>query len=230
MPPATPPAWPPAWPPATWRPGGAAARWAAWLGLGLGLDFTVWFGLQHIAFLAANPGTAAALALCWVHVFVLPPCFAQPVRRRWLLGGPAVGAAGAPAALGIGFIIGLQAGFLAFLSFVAANAPTPGSYHPPQPVLDALLQALFETLIGGSVAAGGAIASSLATGIAALVPGLPRPRLSWRVALAGAGGALVFLPLLLPLWGPRAWQEPACLLASALFSLVLVNWRAITRS
>ena len=226
------PGLPPESPTAAPRPAGAAARWAAWIGLGLGLDFAVWFGLQHIAFLAANPGSAAALALCWVHVFVLPPCFARPWCWRWLLGGPVLGGAGAPLGLGIGFAIGLQAGSLAFLSLVAFSTPATEStpYHPPQPVLDALLQALFYILIGGSIAAGGAIAGFLATGIAALVPGLPRPRLSWRVALAGAIGATVFLPMLLPLWGPAVVQEPACLLTAALLSLILVNWRAITTS
>ncbi len=204
------------------------ARRAVWFALGLGLDFATWLPLRQIPWLAGNPGSAGAVALCWVHAFVLPACFARPFRAGWLAAAAALGLVGTPLAIGIGFLFGLQAGALALLSMFAFGSGGT-SYQPPSPIMDTMLGWLFAVLLSSGFIVGAAIATISAVGVACLVPGLPRPGFSWRLVIAGGAGALVFLPLATPS-ALAAWQQPAGLLAASLCSLILVGPRAITNS
>lgn len=211
----------------------ASVQWAAWVAAGLALDLLAWSVLSRIRVLAANPGSASALALCWVHPFVLPSLFARPFRGgRNMLIGAASGLLGAPIALLAGALTGLQAGMLAFLLLAAISPPAGESvvHQAPGPALRVILDVLSGVVLWGGFMTGSAMAGLVATGLAVFVPSLPRPRMSWRVPVAGACAAVVLLPDWLFRWLQPPWREPLMLLAAALPGLVLVNWRRMTRT
>ena len=211
---------------------GQAWQWAAWITAGIALDLAAWSGMLHFRVFNQDPGSASAVALCWVHGFVLPVLFGRPWRGllRLVLAAGA-GWFAAVAAVVIGTIAGLQVGFLVMLPIMAFGGPVGecAPYHaPPGPLLMAVEDWIGAVLLWSGVAAGAATAAVAAIGMAALLPGLQRPRISWRVALAGAWASIVFLPD----WEVRGllppWREPSLLVVAALPWLVFVNWRAIT--
>ncbi len=190
-----------------------------------GLDLAAWFVFQRASFLAANPGSASALALCWVHVFVLPSLLDRPWRapRRSAL---AVGA-GLPAAalaLIVGIAAGLFVGFAAFDVMVAlvGRYDPNAAFDPPGPTLAALQDAMSYLVLWSGPAAGSAATAATAVGLAAALPGVRRPRLSWWFVLAGAWASLVLLPdWLVPALQPP-WREPALLVAAGLPSALVI--------
>ncbi len=191
----------------------------------LGLDLAAWSVLRHLPFLAANPGSASALALCWVQVFVLPSLLDHPwqgPRRLALAAG-----AGLPAAmvsLVVGIAAGLFVGFTAFdIMVVIVGQYDPGApYDPPGPTLAAMKDLLSDLVLWSGPAAGAAAAAATAAGLAAALPGVRRPRLGWGFILAAAWASLV----LLPDWLVRAlqppWREPVLLVAAGLPSILVV--------
>ena len=199
----------------------------------LGLDLVAWSGTRHIPVLAGNPGSASALALCWVHAFVLPPLLGRPwgsVLRLLLCAG--VGVLAAPLALMGGLVVGLNVGSMAFLiGFgVSSLAGESAAYDPPGPLLRAVEDVLGGVMLWSGPAAGAAVSAIIAVGLSALLPGVQRPRISWWVVAVGAWASVVFVPdwLIAALQPP--WREPVLLIAAGLASVVLVNMRAITRN
>ncbi|MGI4939717.1 MAG: hypothetical protein ACRYHQ_03975 [Janthinobacterium lividum] len=105
--------------------------------MAFGLDLAAWSVLRHVPFLAANPASASALALCWVQVFMLPSLLNHPwhgPRRLALAAG-----AGLPAAM-FSFVVGIAAGlfvgFAAFDIMVAIGGrydTKPPTIHPAPP-------------------------------------------------------------------------------------------------
>ncbi len=211
---------------------GWVISWTAWLTVGIGLDLAVWSQLRRIHHLAENPGCAGALALCWVHPFVLPALFGRPWRGlRQLLLGAAVGSLAAPLAVAFGFLMGLQTGSLAFMVLLAF-ASAGGGLGPYGQLANTAFDVLFDGVLWSGFAAGAAVAASAAFGMAAAMPNFPRPRRFRRVVLAGACASAVFLPLFLPDEVADVPQPPlreaTFLLSAALPALILVNWWSLT--
>ncbi len=207
--------------------------WAGWVIVAIALDLAAWSRLRHIPALAGNPGSASALALCWVHAFVLPPLFGRPWRGlSQLIVTAGTGTVAAALAIVVGFLTGLQVSLMVFLTVAAFDGPHDGSavYHPPGLVLGAVEDLLWDAMVWSGFAAGTAVAAVTAVGLAAILPGAQRPRLSWRVALAGACASVVFLPDWVAGALRSPWREPALLVAAGLPAAVLVNRHAITRN
>ena len=127
---------------------------------------------------------------------------------------------------------------MAFLIGVACGGPYGGSavYDLPGPVLQAVEDVLWHVLVWSGLAAGTAVAAVTAVGLAALLPGAQRPRLSWWVPSAGACASMVFLPDSLPAlqhWLVAlqpAWREPVLLVAAGSLTASFVSRHAITRN
>ena len=202
------------------------------LPIAFGLDLVAWFVFRQASFLAANPGSASALALCWAHVFVLPILLDRPGRapRRFALAAGA-GLPAAALALIVGIAAGLFVGFAAFDIMVAIvgrydpNAP----FDPAGPALTALQDAMSYLVLWSGPAAGSAATAATAVGLAAALPGVWRPRLNWWFILTGAWASLVLRPdWLVPALQPP-WREPALLVAAGLPSALVIIHQAATR-
>ena len=201
-----------------------------WFIVAVGFDVAAWSALRLVSALAGNPGSASALALCWVHVFILPPLLARPWRGLLrLILTVSIGVAAAAIALAAGFVVGLQVGSMALLIGFAFSGPCTGAYHePPGPLLQILQDLLGDVMLWSGFAAGSAVALTAAVGLAAIQPGSPRPRLSWWLVTSGAWASIVFLPdwLIRSLQIP--WREPVLLaVAGAPSILVLLSRRGI---
>ncbi len=109
--------------------------------------------------LAENPGSASALALCWVHVFILPPLLARPWRGLLrLILTASIGVAAAAIALAAGFVAGLQVGSMALRIGFAFSGPYTGAYHePPGPLLQTVQDVIGDIMLWSGPAAGSAI-------------------------------------------------------------------------
>ncbi len=201
-----------------------------WFIVAVGFDVAAWSALRLVSALAENPGSASALALCWVHVFILPPLLARPWRGLLrLILTATLGVAAAAIALAAGFLSGLQVGTMALLIGFAFYDPYTGAYHePPGPLLQTLQDVLSDVILWSGFAAGSAVALSAAVGLAGIQPGSPRPRLSWWLVTSGAWASIVFLPdwLIRSLQTP--WREPILLaIAGAPSILVLLGRHGI---
>ncbi len=152
-----------------------------WFIVAVGFDVAAWSALRLVSALAENPGSASALALCWVHVFILPPLLARPwCGLLRLILTASIGVAAAAIALAAGFVAGLQVGSMALLIGFAFYGPYTGAYHePPGPLLQTVQGVLGDIMLWSGPAAGSAISLIAAVGLAAIKPGLQRPRLSW---------------------------------------------------
>ncbi len=201
-----------------------------WFIVAVGFDVAAWSALRLVSALAENPGSASALALCWVHVFVLPPLLARPwcgLPRLILTAG--IGMIAAPIALAAGVVAGLQIGSMALLIGFAFYGPYTGAYHePPGPLLQTVQDVLGDIMLWSGPAAGSAVSLIAAVGLAAIKPGSQRPRLSWWLVGSGAWASIVFLPdwLIRSLQIP--WHEPVLqAVAGAPSILVLLSRRGI---
>ena len=142
---------------AVMRPEDRLRRWAGWIIVAVGLDLAARAGLRRVPALAGNPGSASALALCWVHAFVLPPLFGQPWRGlSRLVATAGVGTLAAPFAVLVRFLLGLQTGLMAFLIGVAFSGPYKAGavYDPPGPLLQAVQDVLRHVMVWSGCAAG----------------------------------------------------------------------------
>lgn len=220
----------------TWERQVSKWRWrrGCWIVVAVGLDVAAWSALGHVYFLAENPGSASALALCWIHAFVLPALLGCPWRGLLrLVAATSIGMVAAPFALLAGFIAGLQVWSVTFLIGFAISGPynADAVYDPPGALLRTVKGVLVDIVLWSGPAAGSAIALIAAVGLAAILPDAQRPRLSWWLVAAGAWALIVFLPdwLIRSLQIP--WREPILLAAAGLPSiLLLLNHRAITPS
>ena len=207
----------------------AVLLWSLWIGASLVVDLAAWAALHTIPVLAADPpGSAGAIALIWVHGFILPPLFAGGNRRASRL---ALGSGVALVAVPVALVLAIAAGFLvlntSLLAIIALSPPQDDYVARHETGL--FLQPVFgirEGVMSTVPGVGGAVAALSAGGAAAAIPPLCRPRLSWRVALAGAWSATVlFMPEWWPPWLDGAWRTPALLFGAALPPLILVSWR-----
>lgn len=207
----------------------AVLLWCLWIGAGLSLDLAAWTALRTISVLAADPpGSAGGIALLWIHGFVLPPLFAG--GSRWasrLLLGFGVALVAVPVALVLAIVTGFLVMDIPLMTIIGLSPPQDDYVARQETGL--ILRIIFELLsyaMATAPGAGGAVAALSAGGIAAAVPPLCRPRLSWRVALSGAWSATI---LLMPEWWipwlDRPWRTPVLLFAAALPPLLLVSWR-----
>ena len=201
-----------------------------WFVVAIGLDVAAWSALRLVPALAENPGSASALALCWVHVFVLSPLLA----RHWcgllrLILTASIGMIAAPIALAAGVVTGLQVGSMALLIGFAFYGPYTGTYHEPSgPLLQTVQDVLGDIMLWSGPAAGSAISLIAAVGLAAIKPGLQRPRLSWWLVVSGAWASIVFLPDWLIRSLQMPWREPVLLaVAGAPSILVLLSRHGI---
>lgn len=208
------------------------SRSFCWMVVAAFLDVAAWSAFRPVPFLAANPGTASALALCWVQVFVLPPLLARPWRGlARLAADAAIGVAAASAALVVGIIAGLQVGAFALLTMFAFTGPYTGAYRdPPGPVLHLVEDGLGDVVLWSGPAAGSAAALVVAVGLAALRPGTRRPRLSWRLVVSGAWASVVLLPDWLVMALRPPWREPVLLIAAGLPGILVLLGRDGTTS
>ena len=201
-----------------------------WFIVAVGFDVAAWSALRLVSALAENPGSASALAMCWVHVFILPSLLARPWRGLLrLILTASIGVAAAAIALAAGFVAGLQVGTITLLIGFAFSGPYTGAYHePPGPLLQTLQDILGDVMLWSGFVAGSAVALITAVGLAAIQPGSPRPCLSWWLVTSGAWASIVFLPdwLIRSLQTP--WREPILLaIAGAPSFLVLLGRHAI---
>ena len=120
---------------------------------------------------------------------------------------------------------------MALLIGFAASGPADGSavYDPPGPLLTAVKDVLGDVVLWSGFAAGAALASVVAVGLAAVQPGTRRLRVSWWVVGTGAWASVVFFPDWLASALQPPLREPALLVAAGLPSAFLVSWHAITR-
>lgn len=207
-----------------------------WIGVATGLDLAIWSAVRHVPMLHKY-GFASALALCFVHPFVLPPLFGRPWAGALRTVGPiGVGVLAAPLALLLGYGVGVNAGALGFLVMVGLSAAVgwlgnlAGVLPPNGRAFYAVQDVLGTAWLWSAFAIGTAVAALTAVGLSALLPGAWRQRLSWRVALAGAwASVLVGMPddALTVLSGP--WREPELLLLAAVPVAALVNRDGLTR-
>ena len=167
------------------------------------------------------PGVAMAIVLCWVHVFVLPPLFCRSWRLCALVVGAVAGAVASPLAVLIGFLSGFIPGTAAFTLFLAVARGADGGV-PASHATNIVVEVLLKTAELGLMLFGSAVAALAAVGMA-LLSRLTRPRLSWRVPLAGACSAVVVRTEWLPLAFNQSGQAYATLLVAALPSLVLIR-------
>ena len=209
----------------------AVLLWSLWISAGLSLDLAAWLALRAIPVLAADPpGSAGVIALTLIHGFVLPSLFAGGDRRASRLSlGFGVALVAVPVALLLALVTGFFVLNLPLMAIIALSPPQDDYVARQETGL--FLRVVFDVLAGVMTVApgaGGAVAALSAGGIAAAIPRLCRPRLSWRVALAGAWSATILLmPGWWTPWLSDAWRTPAVLFAAALPSLLLVNWRDI---
>jgi hypothetical protein len=201
-----------------------------WFIVAVGFDVAAWSALRLVSALAENPGSASALALCWVHVFILPPLLGRPwCSLLRLILTASIGVAAAAIALAAGFVAGLQVGSTALLIGFAFYGPYTGAYHePPGPLLQTVQDVLGDIMLRSGPAAGSAVTLIAAVGLAAIKPGSPRPRLSWWLVVSGAWASIVFLPDWLIRSLQMPWREPVLLaVAGAPSILVLLCRRGI---
>ena len=207
----------------------AVLLWCLWIGTGLSLDLAAWAALRTIPTLAADPpGSAGAIALVWIHGFVLPPLFAGGNRRASrLLLGFGVALVGVPVALVLAIVTGFLVMDIPLMTIIALSPPQDDYVARQETGL--VLRIIFEILSYAMATApgvGGAVAALSVGGIAAALPPLCRPRLSWRVALSGAWSATILLmPEWWTPWLDRTWRTPALLFTAALPPLLLASWR-----
>ena len=207
----------------------AVLLWSLWISAGLSLDLAAWLALRAIPVLAADPpGSAGAIALILIHGFVLPSLFAGGDRRASrLLLGSGVALVAVPVALLLAFVTGFLVLDLPLMTIIALSPPQDD--YVARQETGFLLRSVFDVLEGVMAvapAAGGAVAALSAGGIAAVIPALCRPLLSWRVALAGAwSAAILFMPGWWTPWLSEFWRTPSVLFAAAFPSLLLVSWR-----
>ena len=207
----------------------AVLQWSLWISAGLLLDLGAWLALRAIPVLAADPpASAGVIALILIHGFVLPSLFAGGDRRMSrLLLGFGVALVAVPVALLLALVTGFFVLDLSLLAIIALSPPQDD--YVARQETGFLLRVVFDVLEGVMAAApgaGGAVAALSAAAIAATIPALCRPLLSYRVVLAGAWSATI---LLMPDWWmpwlSDAWCTPALLFAAAFPSLLLVSWR-----
>ena len=188
-------------------------RGGYWLIAAIGLDVAALSILRLVSALDENPGSASALTLCWIHVFILPPLLARPWRgllRLILTAG--VGIVAAAIALAAGFVAGIQVGSMAFLIGFAFSGPYTGAYHEPLgPLIQTVQDVLSDIMLWSGPAAGSTVALIAAVGLAAIRPSSPRPRLSWWLVASGAWASVVFLPDWLVGSLQTPWREPILL-------------------
>ena len=201
-----------------------------WFIVAIGLDVAAWSALRLVPALTENSGSASALALCWVHVFVLPPLLARPwCGLLRLILTASIGMIAAPIALAAGVVAGLQVGSMALLIGFAFYGPYTGAYHePPGPLLQTVQDVLGDIMLWSGPAAGSAVTLMAAVGLAAIKTGSQRPRLSWWLVISGAWASIVFLPDWLIRFLQIPWREPVLLaVAGAPSILVLLSRRGI---
>ncbi len=201
-----------------------------WFIVAVGFDVAAWSALRLVSALAENPGSASALTLCWMHVFVLPALLARPwCGLLRLILTASIGTIAAPIALAAGVVAGLQVGSMALVIGFAFYGPYTGAYHePPGPLLRTVQDVLGDIMLWSGPAAGSAVSLIAAVGLAAIKPGSQRPRLSWWLVVSGAWASIVFLPdwLIRSLQIP--WREPVLLAVAGTPSiLVLLSRRGI---
>ena len=205
-------------------------QWLTWIVAGASADLLTWWGLQQIPLVAREFPIGAVLALCWVHGFLLP----QLVGRFWkrpfqIVLGAGAGLLITPIVITIGFVVGVPAFFVVSivsipLSLFANFSETTGHATVTFAILPIIK-------IWASVATGAAASVTLAVLAAAAIPGINYPRLSWRVIVAAALTPAVALTLFWPTLNPQfGLASPALLIAAAMPSLVLVNWREVIQS
>ncbi len=216
------------------RSGGAGGRVVStrdgWIIIAVGLDLAAWAGLRRIPAPAGNPGSASALALCWVHAFVLPHLFGRPRRGLLQLVATAgTGTLAAPFAVFVRFLLGLLAGLLAFLIGLAFSGPCNGGAvcDPPGPLLQAVQNVLWHIMTWSGPAAGTAVAAVAAVGLAA---GRAASSPVLVSALGRACSSVVFLPGWLVDARRPGWREPALLMATGSLNTFFVDRQAITRN